>query len=207
MALDFLGLVTEVYARGFQMYSSAAGLTRVKRWINDAMHEVDRKERWPYTVAVTTTTLGTNLLGLHHVDSVVDLARDQALTFVPHATLVDTYADLSTVGTPEYWYLGGTTGGGVPRVGCYPAAPTVSFAITHYSTLPDLVIDPDVPLMPDEYRYIIVELACRQAYRDSENFEAAADCLAAAEIILGEMREDLLDAPRFVARTLSAADD
>jgi hypothetical protein len=200
MALTFIDIQTEVIARGFNYLSAGADLVRLKRWINEGVHEADRKEDWPYLLTTVSGAQPATIADARKVESVVDVAHDNILVELTRAQALRASGDLTTTGTAAYWYRTAT------GTAVYPVS-TATFLTSYYKVAPDLSANGDVPLMPDEYRSIIVELACRAAFRDAGAYEAAADCMAAADLILGEMRESLLAMPEFVARTSDAQDD
>jgi hypothetical protein len=56
MAFTLSTMQTEFQARGFADMTVAADLTRITRWLNDAMHDIDEMYDWPY---LQTSTSGT----------------------------------------------------------------------------------------------------------------------------------------------------
>lgn len=206
MALDLTGLKAEVFARGFSYLNDlGAGDARVTRWINDAIHVVDREENWLFNVQLTTGAIYPSLT-LPRVLDVVGVANTVTNDPLTHTTREQIIASYGTTsgepGTARYWYRTATGILGYPQD---PSAP--AHQVTWYASGPDLVAGADAPLMPDEYRMIIVELACRQAFRDTNAYEAAGDCATAANEILASMRANLLEAPEFVTRSVMAQDD
>lgn len=184
MALDFQGLQTEVFARGFQYLNDAGtGLTRVKRWINDANHRINDLEPWQYLQALTTGTSPISVTDLGRVLSVFDPADKRTLSYLDERDLRDAFTVLSTTGTPEWYYI---ADGNV--VATYPES-TATLTIRYVKVQTDMSANGDVPLMPDRFRMAIVEYAVAQAYRDNDNPAAAASASAAGDDIVRRMLE------------------
>lgn len=193
MALDFAGLQTEVFARGFDYLNDAAGLTRVKRWINDAAHEVDSLEKWDYTYATAAGVMPLTIADLRLIE---DVALTTSLAPLPGQSrnmLEAVYGILTTntASTPLYWYKSAPT-----IVTAYPLNTSLSLTARYWKFAPDLVNNIDTPLMPDRFRQVIVEVACAKGFRDSNDVNAANDCLAETGRLLDKMRAELL--PDFV---------
>ena len=188
MALDFLGLQTEVFARGFDYLSDGgAGTTRVKRWINDAMHEVDELERWDYLYASAAGNAPLTVADLREVELVFLTATSVPLPYQRRDVLGAVFGDYTATGTPVYWFSLTPT-----QIGVYPAAGATSITVKYWKFGPDLSATTDTPLMPDRFRPAIVELAAAKAFRDSNEPDAAQDCLREAERIVATMREVLV---------------
>lgn len=188
MALDFAALQTELFARGFTYLNDAgAGLTRAKRWINEAMHEVDESEPWDYLRTTTTGTSPITISDLGRVEYVVDVARRLVLDEMDRANLVAFYGDLTDTSTlASYWYKTSPT-----VIATYPVS-TATLTVSYFKFGPDLSSGSDTPLMPDRFRQVIVEMAAQKAHRDNGNEAEAQACLSEAERILGRMRETLV---------------
>jgi hypothetical protein len=184
MALDFVGLREEFFARGFEyLDDNASGLVRAKRWINDAMHMIDEMEDWPYLQASTTGTAPLTISDLRKVESVSDAANFVRLRRRSRGELADTYADLTTTGSPsEYYVTGGTT------INVYPANTSTTLTVTYWKFGSDLTNDTDTPLMPDRFRYAIVEYAVATALRDDESQDSLA-AQQAGDVIVDRMRQ------------------
>jgi hypothetical protein len=187
MALDFTALQAELFARGFDyLNDGGAGLTRAKRWINEAMHEVDELEQWEYLFANAGGAAPLTIADLDRVDTVYNTTASTVLRPISRTTLVAIYGPLSTAGTAAYWYKTTAT-----TIGVYPnGTPTLS--VNYWKFGPDLSAGTDAPLMPDRFRQVIVEKAVAKAYRDTDDRGAEADALAEAQRLIDEMRLALL---------------
>jgi hypothetical protein len=91
----------------------------------------------------------------------------------------------NTSGTPRYWFRSAPT-----VVTAYPLNTALSITVRYWKFAPDLSSGADVPLMPDRFREVIVEKACAYLFRDSNDVNAANDCLAAADRIIADMRAE-----------------
>lgn len=199
MALDFIGLQTEVFARGFDyLNDGGAGVTRVKRFINDSMHQVDEMEKWDYLYASAAGNAPLTVADLREAEAVFLTATSAPLAYQRRDILVAVYGDYTVTGTPQYWYSLTPT-----QIGVYPAAAATSITVKYWKFGPDLSANGDVPLMPDRFRPVIVEMAVAKALRDSNEPQAANDCLGEAARIIDTMREVLI--PDTLRRRAEAA--
>jgi hypothetical protein len=200
MALDFTALQTEVFARGFDYLNDAgAGLTRVKRWINEAMHEVNSTEKWDYTYANSSGVPPLTIADLRVVEDVSMTVSGATLIGQDRAMLEAVYGTLTTntASTPIYWFRSAPT-----VVTDYPLNTSLSMSVRYFKFGTDLSAGTDVPLMPDRFRQVIVEKAAAKAFRDSNDPNAANDCLQEAARILDIMRAELL--PDYLIRPPAA---
>ena len=194
MALDFQALQTEFYARGFEyLNDGGAGVTRAKRLLNDAMHEIDELFDWPYLNAATTGTAPLTVSDLRTVESVVITARSAWLAPIDRRTLTESVIDVTTTGTPSFFYV---TGGTVINV--FPANTTDTLTVKYWKFGPDLSANGDAPLMPDRYRMAIVHYAVASALEDKSNYQEAAAARARGDQLVDRMRQSLL-APQHAA--------
>lgn len=202
MALDFTALQTEVLARGFDYMSAGADLTRVKRLINEAMHETNAAEPWDYLFASTTGVAPLTIADLDEVESVTDVAGYNPLVQVDRQQLVRDVADLTTVGYPAYWYKTTPT-----TIAIYPVSTTITLTVKYTKFGTDLSAGTDVPLMPDRWRQVIIELAVAKLWRDNNEWESVKACMDEYNRLLSQMREKLVTQPTLMARTSYALDD
>lgn len=183
MALNFQALQTEFFARGFEyLDDGAGGLVRAKRFINDAIHAIDDLEPWPYLTASTTGTAPFAITDLDRIESVTDVANLRPLSRASRGELATTYASLTTPGPPDSYYVTD-----VGTVNVYPTAASTTLTVTYWKFGPDLVADADTPLMPDRFRYAIVEYAVATALRDDESQDALV-AQQAGDVIVDRMR-------------------
>lgn len=184
MALDFQALQAEVYARGFDyLNDGGAGVTRVKRWINEAMHQINDLERWCYLQASTSGAAPVTINDLGAIESVVDVANFNPLTFMDRRDVTEYYADLTQTGNAQWYFV---TGGNTVNV--WPVS-TATLTVRYYKTQADMSANGDVPLMPDRFRGAIVDLAAARALRDVSNFDEAQAAEQAGLATVQRMRD------------------
>lgn len=154
MAFTLSTLQTEFQARGFADMTSAADLTRITRWLNDALHDIDEMYDWPYLQAVTSGATPLTIADLRKIERVVDTVNDQTLRQVARGEAADWDGDLTTTGSSPmaYYLVGGTS------VTLYPTS-TSAVQVLYWKFGPDLSAGADAPLMPDRFRYAIVDFA------------------------------------------------
>lgn len=202
MALDFTALQTEVYARGFDFLNDAGvGATRVKRWINEAVHELDAEENWDYLFGSSTGVAPLTVADLDKVESVVDVAALNALLQIDRESLAQDAVDLTTTGQAAYWYKTAPT-----TIAVFPVS-TATLTVRYLKFGPDLSAGADVPLVPDRWRQAIVEKAVAKAARDSDDTAKANDSMGEYQRIVQQMRSSMLNPPDRQARTTYALDD
>lgn len=183
MAYTLSTLQTEFYSRGFAYLNDAgAGVTRATRWLNDANHEVDSMESWPYLMVSTTGASPITVTTLGMIETVLDTTNQNALMPSDRQTLLRQYGDLTTTGTAQYFYMNA----GVITV--FPVS-TNTMTVNYYTVTADMSSGSDAPLMPDRFRGAIVERACAYAYRDQDDPQMAAVCLAEMDRIVARMRD------------------
>lgn len=193
MALDFTALQTELYARGFNYLNDAgAGTTRAKRWINEAMHEINDQEDWLFLQTTSTGTAPLTISDLDTVLSVYDSTQQRSLGRESAGDLVDRFGDLTTTGTPLFYYVTSNT------LNVYPANTTDSLSVRYFKVQTDLSSGSDVPLMPDRYRQAIVEFAAAKAYIDSDNPDMAMVCRQVGQAIVDRMKQSQVDPQQFI---------
>lgn len=176
----FSALKTELSDRGFSYLTD----TRLGQYINWARAELDDLDAWPYRIATATGAAPLTVTDLGWVQGVQDTGTKLQLLPIDRESLADRYDDLTITGTPQFYYA--TDG----VVNTYPVGGTIS---VRYNKVPvDLSAAGDSPLAPVRFHRLIVDLAVRMAYRDSDNHEAAEQLQAQVERDLMLMRMALL---------------
>lgn len=168
MGQTFGEMQTELYARGFDfLEDDATGVTRAKRWLNEAYKELCDLADWPFTAATTTQAPPYTFTNLKNIETVYDTVTDLTLYGATRQNLTWWFGDLTQTGNAQYWYLDGE----VLRV--YPVS-TNSLSIRYQSVPADLTLDANEPVVPDRFRYLIVDGAVIKGYKDTHNFEHLA---------------------------------
>lgn len=166
MALTFEALKTELGDRGFSDLSDS----RRGYYINAARAELDRMHLWPWREASGTGTAPLTVSDLGVIEAVTNETQDYALTRREYRDLVNQYGDISTSGTPSFYYVGWPSG--APVVATYPTS-SDTIGVQYWKVTADLADPSDEPDSPDDAHYLIVDLAVRRAYRDVDNHEGA----------------------------------
>lgn len=174
---------------------------RARRWINDAMHEVDSEEEWDYLFASTTGVAPLTIADLDKVESVSDVSGLNTLMQIDREALVADVVDLTSTGVAAYWYKTAPT-----TIAVFPVS-TATLTVKYIRFAPDLSATTDAPLLPDRWRPAIVEKACAKAYRALGNANAEAACLNEYQRMLAQMRLSMITPPVRQARTLYSLDD
>lgn len=186
MALALSDLQTFFFARGFDfMNDGGVGVTRATRFINDAMHLMDDAEPWAYLQATTTGTTPVTVSDLGRVESVVDVANLNPLSYMSREEVTDYFADIAGTGVYPRWYF--VTGGNT--VNAFPVNAGVTLTVRYTKVAPDLVSGSDVPLMPDRFRMGIVDYAAMLAFRESNVPDEAQVAQQAGDAVVERMRE------------------
>lgn len=178
--MNFTELKTELLARGNDMLSDP----RAGQYINRAYHRINNMYRWPYredggigVCPVIVPTLG-------QVEAVTNQSQsDYPLIESSYKDLTEWFGDLTTVGSPRYWYRAYV--GGDPIIATYPVSATDIIGVQFWKILPDLT-GTDTPEMPERYHLLIVDLAQQMAYRNM-------DAHAMAEAMRPEINQQILE--------------
>lgn len=163
----FSELKTALAARGFDDYSD----TTLGERINSARAELDRMYLWPWREASVTGTAPASVSDLGQIEAVTNETRDYRLVGRQFADLIDAYGDLSTTGTPIYYYRAYVSNS--PVVATYPVS-TDTIGVQYWKVTVDLVDAGDEPASPSECHSLIVDLAAARGWRDKDNHELAA---------------------------------
>lgn len=183
--MNFSELTTELGNRGFSYLSD----TRKGQFINRAISRLDSMYRWPYREASGTGVAPVTISDLGQVEAVTNQNRgDYPLEESSYADLTNWYGDLTTTGTPIYWYRAFVSGD--PVVATYPVS-TDTVGIQYWKITPTLD-STDEPLAPERYHLLYVDMAVQMAYRDSDNHAQAEALQVEVNRQIFEMIEDLL---------------
>ncbi len=163
--MTFAEIRTEVLARGSDyLNADAAGVTRVKRFVNTAYLEIVDMEHWPFREAKAIGTAPLAVADLGDIESVrVTNESNRRLDSLERRS---NDGDLTTTGSPSSYYV---TSGTV--VTTYPIGGTLQ--VSHWKVPAELSADGDTPILPARFHYLIVEGAMRKVYLDADNFEGA----------------------------------
>lgn len=174
---------TEIADRGFDFDDST---TRLDYWINRAYHQFCTREAWPFLETTTTGSSPLTITNLRAALSVVDTTNDAKLSPADIRSLSDEDPTLDATGYPESWYMDGSA------LTVYPSSSSVSLAVRYIKVPEDLSSNSDEPIIPVRFHYALVDGALVYAYRDTDNFEAAAQTREAFNEAIIEATEELL---------------
>jgi hypothetical protein len=169
--VNFTELREELFARGTDyLEESAAEVARADRWLNQAYREICNLHVWPFLQTSATGVADTGVVSipdLRRIRFVVDIGQGGArpLGRVSRDDLADEGADVTTTGTPEFYYVDAGN-----QVKSYPLGGTLQvFYVKRVASLSGT----EEPIFDEEYHDLIVDRAMIKAYKDSDNFEAA----------------------------------
>lgn len=154
---------TEFGDRGFDGVLSSA---RMNFYLNRALTDFGDYYAWPWLRKTATGAAPLTISDLKYVRSVYDSTGNEMFGLD-----VNEDVDLTTTGSPSYWWIDDTSGSAV--ITAYPVG-TVTLRVSYVAEAPLLSADSDVPLMPVRYHMTWIDLAVMRAYRDSDNFAAAS---------------------------------
>lgn len=185
--MDFSALQTAFFRRGMEDHNDAgAGLAEAKRWLNAAYLEICTYERWPFlrTTASGASPLTISDLGV--IESVADTGQNSiTLGWRDRRDLAGAYSDLTTAGSPRWFYIDN----GVVRT--WPVGGTLS--VVYYKVPAELSASGDTPVIPARFHEAIVVGASKKAHMAKQNYEAAGNEQAEFDRVLEVMRQSLLD--------------
>jgi hypothetical protein len=172
-------LVQEVIDRGYDYESSG----RVGRSIDRAHRRICSRRNWPFLEAETTGTAPLEIADLRWVLSVK--TDENPVQGVDRRWLVSTLPNLTDTGTPAFWYLEDQT------LNVYPVDPEASLTV-RYKKRPAVMADGDEPLVPEEWQYLIVDLAVIDFLKDDDEYSEAVTLRTEVLEGIKEMASDLL---------------
>ena len=166
--MDFSELKHELAERG----NADLTHTRMGRYINAARAELDRMYLWPWRENSAEGTAPMIVTDLARVEAVINQSQsDQRLRPAQYKDLLDAYGDLTTAGTPMYYYISRPLSD--PVIATYPTSDTDTIGVQYWKVTADLVNSTDEPESPAEAHYLIVDLAVRRASRDIRDHQGA----------------------------------
>ena len=187
MPRTFNDLRVEVLARGVQYLSDTAGLLRVGQWLNDAAHEVDEVEAWPYLHATIAGTGTVAIPDLGRVLWVADTSGPRMLEVGDQQQLVEMFGALTLTGQPAWFFVQDPAG--VPTVSVFPVSAGTPLSVRYSKIAADMVAGTDELLMPERFREAVVQYAFARALRERSDYEEAAVAQQAGDVIVARMRD------------------
>jgi hypothetical protein len=170
--------ITALQDRGFDYLTSA----RATLMLNTAKNQFEDVAPFPWNEATTTGTAPLTINDVKSVLYVTDMTNDVQLDGFDVRAIVDGDASLDSTGTPQAWYLDGEM-----TLQVWPANTSASLSVRYVKFSPELEDSDDEPLIPARYHGVWIDLAVVEAYKDSDNLQAAGALLADAQRRLGEI--------------------
>ena len=194
--MNYNDLLAEVQARGFDYLDP----TRINRYINQVYLNICEEEQWPFLETTETGTAPlTTTAEIRGVDSVVDTTNASILSWMDRRRLIEIDRDLTTTGTPRYWYQ--TT---QSTISVYPANTAVTLSVHFFKVPTELSAESDTPLIPQRWQDLIIDGVAIRAYKDTDDYDAAGNVQQWYDAQLQQMRDSELrhyGEPDFVTMT------
>jgi hypothetical protein len=171
--------ITELQARGFSYLDPG----RCTIMLNNAKNVFEDMRDWPWLEAVATTgTAPLTISDFRSVQYVVDLTNQNELEGIDPRDVVDLDTNVSTAGTPRFWWLDGLT-----TLRTYPVSTTAQISVRYSKYSPEMSASSDTPQIPVRYHPIWVDLAVVEAYKDDDRFNEAQSLMGLINLRLDEM--------------------
>jgi hypothetical protein len=185
--LTLTDLLTEFYQRGFAyLNDSSTGIARATRWLNQGQRDLCMEDDWPFLLVTTTSTSPIALTDIREVLFVGDATRE--LEEADREELSPGDPLLTRTGSANAYWRDGST------IRAYPAD-TTTWTVRYLRMAPDMVNPTDEPVVPNEWRLLIVEYAVIWALRDRSNFQEAEALRQALVPEVARMQDALMDLP------------
>lgn len=183
--MTFTELKQALADRGQARLSAAQQGTHV----NNAMHELDAEELWPYRQTSTTGAAPLAITDLGQVETVFTTTGNTPLIVSTYAEMVARVGDLTkTAADPTYWYF---TSAGAQSISTFPVT-TRTLKVQYWKVGTDLSGGSDTPLAPARWHHVIVAIADRLALEAKGDYASAQAVQATVDRELAKMRTDLL---------------
>lgn len=179
MAYTLGDLVTEVQTKAKDTTFSAS---LIKTYFQDTIDEVLGRHRFPFSEQTLTATIAdpaTSYTFTGTVQSITNFTYTTAAdtsqayrpTYVPYRTFFETYPNraTATAGLPNYYTLYSNQ-----LLFPAPLSEDIIVSIPYILASPTLSADADVPVIPVEYKQILVRGALANIEEYRENYDQAA---------------------------------
>jgi hypothetical protein len=162
--VNFGQLQVDLMRRGFDQLDQ----DRLKRWINEAYHEICTAAEWPFLETSVTAANPQTIADLRKVIAAHDATNRLPLRPTTRKWIVATYGDVaSSTGSGRFYWVENTT------VRAYPVI--AGSTTVYYLKVPaDLAAATDVPVIPPRFHSLITDGAVRRAFEDLSQFREAA---------------------------------
>lgn len=185
--MTFAELRAELFARGHDdMDDAGTGLTRAKRYLNQAYLWVCEQHPWNFLEATATGPAPLTIADVREVLSVTDTTLDRDLTPDDRRLLLRNHGDLSNTGTPASWYLEANV------LQTYPVDANTQLSVRYLKVPAELSADGDTPVIPARFHDLVVDDAERRAWKAKQNYEAAGALQGTVDRGVFDMAQSLL---------------
>jgi hypothetical protein len=168
-----------VMDRGFDYLSAP----RVYLMLNTAKDNFEDVWRWPWLEVVTAGPTPLTLADLKLVLMVKNALTADELLGLTMSQVMQDFTNVAAAGAPQYWWLEGDA-----VLHAWPGD-GADVQVHYVADSPPLVAPADTPRIPARYHHLWVDLAVCEAYKDSDNFQAAqmlrADVYAVMQDVIG----------------------
>lgn len=187
--MTFMDLRDEMVARG-----ALDDINRNGERINLAYRAITSAFDWPFLETTATGTSGAGSVAVSDLRKVIlvgDLDQGggsepgrllQAVRFEELAEDLDVQ-DIGLTGTPDWWWYDATDA----TIKSHPLGGTL---FVRYYKRPAPLSGIDVPAFDEAYHLLIVDRAMVEAYKDTDDYQAARDALQLYTDGLGGMAQD-----------------
>jgi hypothetical protein len=186
----FAELRSDFSARGFAyLDGSTSDQARRDRMINQGQKALCLEDEWPFLITTTSpSTAPITLTDVREIHSVVSSTTE--LQEADRDEINDGDPLMSQTGTAQYFWRDGPQ-----TIRVYPLDTSTTWTVRYLKVPATMTAATDVPTVPDDWRFLIVDYAVIQALRDRSNFEEARALYDSIQPDLNRMREALVDLP------------
>lgn len=185
--MNLTALRAEFVARGYD-YVDSGGTTRQDSFINRGYHRICEEADWPFLQIVASGTAPlSSLTDIREVIYVLDTTNNAELQGSTANDIAYLDPNVSTAGTPQYWWLDQDT------IKVYPTSASASLSVRYVKVPTDLSSGSDTPVLPTRYHPLIVDAAVLEAAKDADDLNTLQVLQADYDRRIQEMKRTLLN--------------
>jgi hypothetical protein len=177
-------LRTDLQDRGFNYLSQ----TRQDRMLNIGQKALCLEDEWPFLQVTMTGVAPLTISDAREIHSVASATNELVERDFDEINNGDPL--LTQTGTAQYFWRDGSS-----TLRVYPNDTSTTWTVRYLKTPATMTTAADVPAVPDDWRFLIVDYAVMAALRDRSNFQEADALFQAVQPDLNRMREALVDLP------------
>jgi hypothetical protein len=192
--MTFSELVNELEANGFNYVSR----NRLEDWTQRGYQQVLAAYPWPFLEMTFKNSVAPFEIGnVRHVLSVTDVTQERPLYGQSRQWIVERFPNLEEQGNPLWWFLDNLT------IRTFPLSGD-EISVRYVKKAAALTAEAE-PLVPNEWCYLIVDLARVFALKDNDEYNVARELKESTKADLLEMVSDQMlrdyQRPRQIVRT------